>query len=103
MLKRFWIAAVIIALVVLLAPPQANAQVRFGVSIGQPGYYSYPTYSYYPYYQTYDPYYVYPYTYRYPAYTRYYVDPGRTYTWTLRSGRSRYERREHREKHRDRH
>ena len=89
--KRFWITAAIVAVIVLLAPPQANAEVRFGVTIGHPYAYSYPVYrySYSPYY--YDPYYyrpyvAYPYVYRYPAYRSYYVNPGRSYVFTYRSG-----------------
>ena len=103
MLKKLWIAPAILALAVLLAPPQANAQVRFGVTIGDPGYYAYPSYSYYPYYQTYDPYYVYPYSYRYPAYTSYYVAPSRIYRWSPRRDyRNQYDRRVYRERRRDR-
>jgi hypothetical protein len=69
MLKQISIAAAILVAVLLLAPSQANAQVRFGVSIGTPVY-TYPVYPNY-YYQ---PYAAYPY-YRYPYYSNYYVAP----------------------------
>src|SRR5262245_62127584 len=100
MFRNIWIVAGILALVMLLAPPQANAQIRFGVTIGHPQYYSYPvytypSYSYYPYYQTYTPYYGPYYTtyyHRYPAYTRYYVSPSRSYVWTYRYHHKRHHR-----------
>jgi hypothetical protein len=73
MRRTFWIAVTILAFLALAAPPQANAQVSFGVSIGDPYYYNpYYTAGYYPYYySSYYPYYSYPY-YSYPYYSTYY-------------------------------
>ena len=74
MLKKSIIAAAILAMLLVVAQP-ASAKVRFGVTIGSPGY-SYP-YGYYPSY-SYPAYpypSAYPYVYRYPAYARYYVAP----------------------------
>lgn len=67
MLKRFGIPALALtALLILLSPGQAAAEVHFGVSVGPayayPAPYSYPGAFSYPY--GYDPYYVNP----YPAY-----------------------------------
>jgi len=82
MLRKSIIAAVILGALLLLAPHSASAQVRFGVTIGSPGYsyypygypYSYPVYS--------NPTYVYPsYVYRYPAYSSYYVAPRYVYRY----------------------
>src|SRR6266568_1042996 len=75
MLKKSIIAAALLGALLLLAQP-ASAQVRFGVTVGSPGYYSYP-YGYYPSYSypVYSYPYAYPYVYRYPAYTNYYVAP----------------------------
>jgi hypothetical protein len=97
--RKFWIAAAILAMALLLVPPQANAQVRFGVTIGDP--YLYPSYPYaYPYYTTY-PYYSGPtYVYRYPAYRYYAPNPGVTY-YNFRYGRD-FDRRDGRH-HRNRH
>jgi hypothetical protein len=79
MLRKSIMAAALLAVLLLLAPGVASAQVRFGVTIGDPyyspGYYSgyyryrYPVYS--------GPMYSYPqyvpqYVYRYPVFSNYY-------------------------------
>jgi len=64
----------VLALMALLSPAQANAGVRFGVTVGPPVYYAPPyAYSYpYPYYDPYVYGYSYPrYYYRYPYYSSY--------------------------------
>jgi len=83
MLRKSIIAAVILGALLLLAPHSASAQVRFGVTVGSPGYYNYYP-GYYPYtYPVYSgPTYVYPsYVYRYPAYSSYYVAPRHVYRY----------------------
>jgi hypothetical protein len=77
MLRKSILAAAILVVLLLMAPHPASAQVRFGVTIGTPGYSHYPyTYNAYGY-----PVYSYPsYVYRYPVYTRYYVAPRYVYT-----------------------
>jgi len=79
MLRKSIIAAVILGALLLLAPHSASAQVRFGVTVGSPGYYNYFPYSY-P--VSSNPTYVYPsYVYRYPAYSSYYVAPRYVYRY----------------------
>jgi len=100
MLKRLGFSAVaVLALLVLLAAPQAaNARVRFGVTVGGP-IYAYPAVPY-DYAYTYP----YPYPYAYPTYYRYnYVRPGFGYApyssfgfaWGRHHGYERHEHHEH--------
>jgi len=98
MLKKIGLSAIALAaMLILVAPPQASAAVRFGVSIGAPVY-TYPG-SPYPYSYAYpnNPY-AYPYNdYAYPAVpyaypTPGYVAPYYSYGW---GGHERHEWREH--------
>jgi hypothetical protein len=98
MLRKSIIAAVILAALLLLAPHSASAQVRFGVTIGDPRYSYGPGYysSYYPYsYPVYTgPTYVYPqFVYRYPVYPNHYVDPRYVYKYRRHHRRDDWDRR----------
>src|SRR5260370_16920174 len=98
MLKKIGIPIfVILTLMVLMAPMQANAGVRFGVTVGPPVYYYPPAYTYsypYPYYDPYVYGYAYPRSYyRYPYYSTYPYYSGR-FSW--RGGHWRRENCEHR-------
>jgi hypothetical protein len=79
MLKRSIIAAILLTALLLLAPHPASARLRVGVTVGTPGYYSYPYY--YPSYSYNYLVYSYPYVYTYPAYRSYYVAPRYVYTY----------------------
>ncbi|HEV3201038.1 MAG TPA: hypothetical protein VGZ73_24215 [Bryobacteraceae bacterium] len=99
MLKKIGLSAIALAaMMILVAPPQANAAVRFGVSIGAPVY----TYPVNPYSYAYpnDPY-AYP-NYAYPA-APYayggYAAPYYSYRWGGHERDERHEWREH--EHRD--
>jgi hypothetical protein len=114
MVKRIGLsAAVLVALIVLAAPAPASAEVRFGVTIGTPGY-VYPATPYaYPYVNPYAYSYSYPYSnyYGYPApgyygYTGSYYAPSysfgfgrsgdhRRHEWREHERHERHERREH--------
>src|SRR5260370_34720553 len=97
MLKKIGIPIfAILTLMVLMAPMQANAGVRLGVTVGPPVYYYPPAYTYsypYPYYDPYVYGYAYPRYYRYPYYSSYPYYSGSFY-W--RGGHGRREYWEHR-------
>ena len=78
MVKKFGLAvALLVGMFVLISPPQAEAAVRFGISVGPV--YSYPAYPYvvnpYPY-----PY-SYPYAYQYSPYAYSYGYPAPVYVY----------------------
>jgi len=103
MLKRIGFTAMILAaLLVLLTPAPAHAKVRFGVTIGTPGY-VYPADPYYTYPYPYsDYYYSRPIPYYGPAYVAPYPSYNYSFGWRSRD-HERHERWEHRERERFEH